>query len=563
MTRKLGWLVLVAALTLPAVAGELGAVSGFVRSSAGVPQMGAMVVVYGPNNISKTIFTDTRGFYSAAGLAAGIYEIRVTAPSFLPSLREDVHMRTGASLLVNVTLNTLFEALQLVPARRAQIDDADDWKWTLRSMANRPVLRLLDDGPLVVVSTSDNQNDRALKARVTFLAGSDAEGLGSTAGMTTAFKLERSIFGAGTMSFDGNMYGAEGGIPGSVVRAAYSHRIANGSESSVAITARRFSTPQLAAHDAALQALTLSLSNSFSVADFIDLNVGTELQSIQLAERATALHPFGTATFHLSPNTVLEYEYATFEPNTRDAKGFDSAPADMSESGPRLSMANWAPVLERAHHHELSLSRRIGRNRMQFAVYSDRIKDPALTGTGDVLPDSGAFLPDIYAGTFSLTGRDFDARGLRAVYQRKLTPSMTATIDYSYGGVLDLAPFTAITDARDDMSIRQRHALAYKMSGILPGCKTKWIASYRWTSGSALTPVDMFNSGPGQTDPYLSLFLKQPIPGTGFIPGHMEALVDVRNLLAQGYVPVVGQDGRTVYLVQSARALRGGVSFTF
>jgi len=37
----------------------------------------------------------------------------------------------------------------------------------------------------------------------------------------------------------------------------------------------------------------------------------------------------------------------------------------------------------------------------------------------------------------------------------------------------------------------------------------------------------------------------------------------VRNLLAQGYVPVLGQDGRTVYLVQSARSIRGGVAFSF
>jgi hypothetical protein len=28
-------------------------------------------------------------------------------------------------------------------------------------------------------------------------------------------------------------------------------------------------------------------------------------------------------------------------------------------------------------------------------------------------------------------------------------------------------------------------------------------------------------------------------------------------------VPVMGQDGRTVYLVQSARAVRGGVAFNF
>jgi hypothetical protein len=43
----------------------------------------------------------------------------------------------------------------------------------------------------------------------------------------------------------------------------------------------------------------------------------------------------------------------------------------------------------------------------------------------------------------------------------------------------------------------------------------------------------------------------------------MEAIIDLRNLLAQGYIPVVGPDGNVVYLVQSARSVRGGVAFTF
>jgi hypothetical protein len=43
----------------------------------------------------------------------------------------------------------------------------------------------------------------------------------------------------------------------------------------------------------------------------------------------------------------------------------------------------------------------------------------------------------------------------------------------------------------------------------------------------------------------------------------MDAIIDVRNLLAQGYVPVLGQDGRTLYLVDSSRSVRGGVAFTF
>jgi hypothetical protein len=43
----------------------------------------------------------------------------------------------------------------------------------------------------------------------------------------------------------------------------------------------------------------------------------------------------------------------------------------------------------------------------------------------------------------------------------------------------------------------------------------------------------------------------------------MEALLDLHNLLAEGYVPVMGHDHRTVYLVQAARSVRGGVAITF
>ena len=75
--------------------------------------------------------------------------------------------------------------------------------------------------------------------------------------------------------------------------------------------------------------------------------------------------------------------------------------------------------------------------------------------------------------------------------------------------------------------------------------------------------MDLFNASAGQTDGFFNLFVRQPIPHVRFMPGRMEALIDLRNLLAQGYVPVIGPDGNTVYLVQSARSVRGGVAFTF
>jgi hypothetical protein len=567
---KLGLLGI--ALALPALAADRPAsISGYVRSAAGIPQMGAMVEVLGSAAHSLKVFTDENGFYSASGLLPGVYNVKAYSPSFLPALREKVGLQPGSSVLVNLKLSGLFEAIQL-PAMRGAADD-DDWKWVLRSASNRPILRMLGDGTPAPVAAAEAGSElggdkpgfdkRDLKGSLSFVAGSGSGGFGSSSDVNTGFSVERSLFASGTVALQGNV-GYNGGSPNTVLRASYSHALPNGSKPEMAFTMRRLAAPGINGRDTALQALALSASDEFTLGDILELRFGSELQTIQFLGRVTAFRPFGSADLHLSPNTVLEYRYSTSEPDERMDKGFDSAPADLSESNPRVSMAAFSTTLERAHHHEVSLSRRMGNTNLQLAVYSDRITDPALTGVGDASAEAGEVLPDLYSETFTYRGKGLDARGMRVVLQRKLGPELTATLDYGYGGVLDLNnTAVALQDARRDTYVRDRHTAAAKFSGVLPGAKTRWIASYRWISGQALTPVDMFNESAGQADPYLNIFLRQPIPGTGFLPCHMDAVVDVRNLLAQGYVPVMGQDGRTLYLVQSARTVRGGVAFTF
>jgi len=557
---KLGWLVSVAGLALPLLAADRSvSLSGHVRSSLGVPQMGAMVEVLGSEAHAK-LFTDEKGFYSAKGLRPGFYTVKVSAPSFLPALRERLGLRAGGSVVLNVTLNTLFEAIQFAPLRGPA--DDDDWKWVLRSTANRPILRVLEDGSTAVTSESA-KDSHDLKGSLSFVAGSGSEGFGSASDVSTGFAVEKSMFSAGTVAVRGNV-GYANGSPTGVVRASYKHKLANGAEPQVALTMRRLPAPEINARNAALQALALRASNDFTVGDVLELRVGSELESIQFLGRATAFRPFGSAALHFSPDTMVEYRYATTEPDRRLDKGFDSAPADLSESGPHVSLARFSPGLERAHHHEISLSHREGKTNMQVAVYADRVIDPALTGIGEASANSGEVLPDLYSGTFTYRGKGIDTRGMRLVLQRQLMSDLTATLDYGYGGVLDLGKAdTNLQSARDSMVTRDRHSLTGKFSGTLPKTKTRWIASYRWINGQALTPVDMFNASAGQSEGFLSVFVRQPLPGTGFLPGHMEAILELRNLLAQGYVPVMGQDGHTVYLVDSARAVRGGVAFTF
>ncbi len=547
---------MIVALSLPAWAAERpAAISGYVRDASGTPQMGAVVQIVGAAARTLTLFTDDAGFFSAKDLLPGLYSVKVLAPFFLPSVREEVGLRPGTSIRLNITLNTLLNVMRVGPLRGTA--DDDDWKWTLRSVTNRPVLRVFDD------PANPEQQSHDLKASLSFLAGSAASGYGSGSDMSTGFSVERSIFSADRIGLRGNV-GYGDGLPAAVLRAMYSHRLPDGSGPSMSLTVHRFAPSDPNLHNAALQAVALNAGEDVEMGDALELSVGSEVQTIQFLGRVTAFRPYGSLHLHASPNTLLEYDYATSLPNTRDEKGFDTAPADLSESDPRVSMVNFNTRLESSHHQELNVSRRMGKNHMQVAVFSDRVNNTALVGAGEVTAAGGFLLPDVYSGTFTYAGDTLDTRGLRFVLERKFCSDLTATLDYAYGGVLDLTkPDVQIEDARQWISTERRHALAVKLSGTLPGTRTHWIASYRWLNGPALTPVDMFNSSPGQSDPFLNIFIRQPIPTLGFLPAHMEALIDLRNLLAQGYVPVMGQDGQTVYLVQAARSARGGVTITF
>jgi hypothetical protein len=563
MTRKLGWLLLVIAWSAMASAsGHSGKLSGFVRNSRGTAQMGASVEVtrLGDGETLRA-FTDTKGFFALAGLPSGKYSVRVSAPSFLPSLTQNLALQSGASMVMHVTLNTLFEAVTMLPERKKPADDQDDWKWTLRSMSNRPILRVVNGSPTVV---NEGRKDEANRASVAFIAGSQADGFGSSGDYATAFDMQQSLFSMGTLSLTGNVAYGAGSDPGGVVRTSWKKEMPNGSRPEFALIARRFSTPNFGFRTPTLQAFDATASNTTQLTQSVEINYGADLQTIQFGGREHAFRPFANIELHLSPNTVVEYRYATSLPNMRNLKGYDSPSTDFSESDPRVTLVNGRGIVEDAAHHEISISQRLGRNNIQVAAFADRVENAELTGVGTVDDQVGNVLPDLIGGTFSYNGGKFSSKGMRIVFERKLPHDVTATLDYAFGGVLDLnGENISWNQVRGLLEEHNSQAMTAKVTGSVPGSHTKWIASYRWMNGAALTPVDIFNVSPGQADSYLNIFVRQPLPLAHLIPGKMEAVVDVRNLLAQGYIPVMTQDGSTIFLVQSARSVRGGLSFTF
>ncbi len=255
---------------------------------------------------------------------------------------------------MNVTLTTLFEAIQLVPLR-GPVDD-DDWKWTLRSVANRPILRVLPDGTTVVAQSGDPHR-RYLKGAVTLLAGSPGQGFGSPSDMTAGFAVRAVAAIDRHPAINGNVgYDADGpGIPSAVLRTTYTNRFNGVFEPSVAITALRLNSPDSNdMPDDSLQALSVTSSDRMVLGDRLEMKLGSELQTIQFMGRVRAFKPFGSADLHLTPNTVVEYQYASSVPDMGAWRIVRTirhrcrvASGDLSETAPRMSITNFTPAVEK------------------------------------------------------------------------------------------------------------------------------------------------------------------------------------------------------------------------
>jgi hypothetical protein len=61
----------------------------------------------------------------------------------------------------------------------------------------------------------------------------------------------------------------------------------------------------------------------------------------------------------------------------------------------------------------------------------------------------------------------------------------------------------------------------------------------------------------------MNLNLRQVIRPARDGVGGFEALLDVQNLLAQGYRPYIVNDGSVLIFAQQQRGIRGGLAFTF
>ncbi|HEX3663583.1 MAG TPA: carboxypeptidase-like regulatory domain-containing protein [Acidobacteriaceae bacterium] len=532
--------------------------TGVVRDSRGTPQIGAAVELLRPDfSVVTEAYTDEHGRYRLAAILPGVYEVKASGALFLPTLRENLRVLGGSKLVVNLTLDTLYEAFRWLPAKPRQADEPkDDWTWTLRLSANRPLLRLLQDGPLVVVTNGDGSAPE-LKARVTVRGGESGFGDG---GIHNDFEMERTPDDGRAMIFRADLSQADQPSLNSMI--GYEQQLAPGH--TFRTIAAVEANPDIVAGPGVqgLQAIEMRTGQTMSFGESVQAEVGDDAEAIHLGEMLMANHPFAALTVRRG-NTALSYRMST-APGIQQVEDLDRE----ATVEPKLAQRNGRLVMEQGLHQELALARENGNTHLKVTAWHERMDNAVMSGGGTIAAadwTGGNLLYDGSSDLLRATGGRVAGDGLLGEVEQRVNGSTWIAFDVALGDALamsEVAPrMDSLNEVLASMKGRETPMASARMRGKVSASGTQWQASYRWQAASTLTPVDAFSTG--VPDAYLSVLVRQPIRYRRVIPNGVEALVDVRNLFAEGYRPFVSRDGSTLYFAEAARCVQGGLSFTF
>jgi hypothetical protein len=552
--------LLLAAGAIPLLAlDEPTALTGTVRDGRGVPQAGAMVELLRPDTtVAASVFTDEYGRFLLAHLVPGTYSVKATGTLFLPTLRENLQVLAHKRTAVNLTLSTVVEAFQWLPARRRSVDEPDDeWAWTLRSAANRPLLRMLEDGPLVVVSDMDTAP--VLKARVSLNGGVNQFGEG---GVHHAFEIERSKEDDRRLILRADLGSSEtASIASAETLVGYERQLTPGNTIRTVAAIQDLPGVEQTSGQQGLQTLVLRSAETMEVATFLNVELGSEFAAVRGGNTQFVNHPFGTVAWR-GGDTEVSYHFATSRKAQRasEVDQYASAVSIVTESSGVLQ-------LERGLHQEMQVARTGDRTRFEVAVYRDRMTNPVVNGGGQLSAadlNSGFVVYDPATELLNVAGGDYTTKGVVGDLKRQIRGETWFTLGFADGDALAMPKFALPSSLADGLTtLKPRHTQMYSasLSGRISRTGTHWRASYRWQPSDTVTAVAPYDMT--TPDAYLNVLLRQPLHCWHLLPSGVEALVDVRNLLAEGYRPFVTSDGSTLYFAQTDRSVRGGVSFTF
>ena len=564
-----------------------GQLLGEVQNSSGVAQMGATIFLYNRyDQLIRQGLTNGSGKFVFDGLSPDVYSIRVVLASFLPAVRRNIAIAPGSENLLKINLANVLSTVELVPASASQGTlMTDDWKWVLRSsQSTRPVFRLVpvssSSKPASALSSFSETTGvlRVSGGDGDAVSGSSAQDLG------TAFGLATVVNGTSRVRLSGNIgYMGDSGLPSAGFRTTYARERDGIVSPEVALTAHQVYFPGLGPAGNNLQTeqqggpvlrtAALSFLEKDEVLDGLRLEYGGHVESVSFEQRVTYVSPFARATYDFGNKGLLRVAFSSgTQPTELIVQGLQ-APEGQTSDGtllsqdlaalsvlPRISHRNGEMRLQRNETWEIGYQAVEGSRKYSVGAYVEDVADAAYLVFGPVdMLSPGNLLPDYGSNNYVLNIGGFWRSGFTGAVTQSIGDHVDVTAAGGRGGALIASGDVAGQPVRQ----AQRTWLSVRASTTLPSTGTRIVASYGWTDFRALMPVHISLTDTQNQDEGLNVMIRQPLPHVAGIRGRIEATAEVRNALAQGYLPLCNGAGGQTVLTNSPRAFRGGLSFLF
>ncbi len=449
--QRVGLLLLFGVSTLlvsSADAAENGGavLSGVVKDSQGVTQMGALVQVLAANSTTvATAFTDHHGHYTIANLAPGAYVVRASQTLFVPVSRGNLQLRSGAMAVVNLTLAALYETTSWLPAERRKANEPDDdWKWTLRSTANRPILRMVEDGEVIEISSSadpDHHRTPETRAKATVSSGDGGFGRGGVHNIVALRSLLED--GSDTMlradvgsSRVPSAYG-----PSQEFDAGYERRMGYDGAARTVVTYKAHPELLGAGSASGVTVLEVASAQRTNLGDLLEVEAGGSAETVHTVDYTLAAHPFVRLTAHAGKGWTVHYRYAT----ERETQAFDDVTIGRSDV-PVALVEQGRLRLDEGRHQELAAAHRGTHGGVEVVYYHDVITRAAVSGggaSGPSVPSSvtqespiSGMLVDPTTGTFRTLAAGYTSEGARVTWNAPITTGLWIAAEYSVGSAL-------------------------------------------------------------------------------------------------------------------------------
>ena len=538
------------------------AVGGMVRDLHGTPQMGALIELLGPDaSVVAQTYTDDHGRYLLSAVSPGRYQLRASAAFLLPSLRSNLRLTPGVRALADLTMSAMVEIGAWFPAQKRGINEPDDdWRWTLRSTASRPLLRLDDDQ-----SDSDNAPDQsslpATQARLTVVSGQGSFAQGATQELLALDHVDglgrsehlRADLGQASFSEANASLDLSAGMQRSS---------ALGGE--LRVVAAISSHPELSTGEGSgLQAFTLASSEHMALGDAVMIDAGTLLTAERLVANRVGSAPFLRVVIAPATGFALMYRYAS-ERALQSSEDLDRLQTEPD----LLSDAQGSPAGFGNRHQELAFTHTSGDDTEMVAVYQDDLANPYVEGLGVLQTRDLVGLPvlaDLKSNTFRAAVEGYQARGFSVAWTRQWTSAVATTVTTGMGSTLERSgqPLN-LSDLGLGLGLglaaHMRPAVSATVHGAVKRTSTGYSAQYGWQPSNTLDAVNAYNTLPEQG--YMSCSLRQKLWSGRRLKG-LDAVLEATNLLEEGYQPVVAPDGETIFLAQVPRSMQAGLSFKF